>query len=560
MSNFLLGGGDSNISANKLAPIGNLVGTSDTQTLTNKSLNNTTTFHIDNTDSSKKLGYQTSNATTNTTTILESKSTVNRTLSLPDITDSLVSKNSIDTLTNKTLINPTISSINNGGTVSFPFGNDTLLSKTSTDIVTNKSLNNSNCAFVDGTDNTKKMNFSSVAASTATTLTLVDQQTTSQSLYIPNLTSADTLTTTGANQTITGNKLFTAITGFISKNSTLYNMGNASQSGTTITGIGTTFSASMVGGLLLFATGEIAFISSFISTTLLTSYKNQTVASSTYSLYYGGTQVGSSGNIGCVNLNISSLTASSAVVTDANKNINSLAYSASSIASSLVRRDSNANTFNNNVVKNYTTTVTAAGTTTLTVSSSYYQYFTGTTTQTVILPEVSTLSLGFEFNVVNNSTSSIVIQSSGGNIVQTMTAGMYASYRCILTSGTTAASWSVITSSSASSVGGSNTQVQYNNAGVVAGASGLTIGSDFYPIVADKSAGVPTVPTSGTKLFSRFRTGRHMMGQISSSDTGYAFQPAFFSNKIGVWSALGNSTTVQTLNFGHTLVVRLLGM
>ena len=56
----------------------------------------------------------------------------------------------------------------------------------------------------------------------------------------------------------------------------------------------------------------------------------------------------------------------------------------------------------------YATTVTAAGTTTLTTASADGEYFTGTTTQTLVLPVTSTLVLGRSFLVVNNSTGSPV--------------------------------------------------------------------------------------------------------------------------------------------------------
>jgi len=54
----------------------------------------------------------------------------------------------------------------------------------------------------------------------------------------------------------------------------------------------------------------------------------------------------------------------------------------------------------------YTTTVTAAGTTTLTVSSTATQFFTGSTTQTVVLPVASTLTQGQQFTIHNNSSGS----------------------------------------------------------------------------------------------------------------------------------------------------------
>lgn len=115
----------------------------------------------------------------------------------------------------------------------------------------------------------------------------------------------------------------------------------------------------------------------------------------------------------------------------------------SATASTLVSRDANANISANNVLSGYTTTATAAGTTTLTVTSTRQQYFTGTTTQTVTLPVTSTLVLGQQFEIVNNSTGVVTVNSSGANLVVAMAAGSRAVVTCILTSGTSAASWSV---------------------------------------------------------------------------------------------------------------------
>lgn len=89
----------------------------------------------------------------------------------------------------------------------------------------------------------------------------------------------------------------------------------------------------------------------------------------------------------------------------------------------------------------YTTTVTAAGTTTLTVSSTQLQFFTGSTTQTVVLPVASTLTAGQRFEIHNNSTGSITVNSSGSNLVSTVLTNSTVVLTCILTSGTSAASW-----------------------------------------------------------------------------------------------------------------------
>lgn len=93
---------------------------------------------------------------------------------------------------------------------------------------------------------------------------------------------------------------------------------------------------------------------------------------------------------------------------------------------------------------NFETTATAAGTTTLTAASKVNQLFTGTTTQTVVLPVTSTLTLGRQFFIINNSTGVVTVNSSGGNLVQTLIAGENTLLTCILTSGTTAASWDTV--------------------------------------------------------------------------------------------------------------------
>jgi hypothetical protein len=94
-----------------------------------------------------------------------------------------------------------------------------------------------------------------------------------------------------------------------------------------------------------------------------------------------------------------------------------------------------------NIKMGYTTTVTAAGTTTLTASSNYRQLFTGTTTQTIVLPVTSTLVTGMSFEIENLSTGNLTVNSSGGNLVVTVLPGTCAHVLCIGTAATTAADW-----------------------------------------------------------------------------------------------------------------------
>jgi len=94
-----------------------------------------------------------------------------------------------------------------------------------------------------------------------------------------------------------------------------------------------------------------------------------------------------------------------------------------------------------NIKMGYSTTVTAAGTTTLTATSNFRQLFTGTSTQTVVLPVTSTLVAGMSYEIENNSTGNVTVQSSGLNTIVTVLPGTCAHLLCIGTTLTTAADW-----------------------------------------------------------------------------------------------------------------------
>jgi len=111
----------------------------------------------------------------------------------------------------------------------------------------------------------------------------------------------------------------------------------------------------------------------------------------------------------------------------------------------------------NNLLDGFSTTPTAAGTTVLTALSAQLQYFTGTTTQTITLPAPgTTVPVGRTFIIVNRSTGNLTVNSSGGNLVQTLIPNTQATITCILASGTTAVSWNttyaLTNSTSASSI------------------------------------------------------------------------------------------------------------
>lgn len=86
-------------------------------------------------------------------------------------------------------------------------------------------------------------------------------------------------------------------------------------------------------------------------------------------------------------------------------------------ASGIALWDANSNLSANSTINGYATTATAAGTTTLTVASKYQQYFTGSTTQAVVMPVTSTLVLGQSYRIINNGSGNITINASDSSLI-----------------------------------------------------------------------------------------------------------------------------------------------
>lgn len=127
-------------------------------------------------------------------------------------------------------------------------------------------------------------------------------------------------------------------------------------------------------------------------------------------------------------------------------------------ASKLPLWDASINLSANNFLPGYNTFTTSQ---TLTVASPYSIYMTGTTaSQTMTLPVTSTFAVtGGMFMFMNNSTQIWNINSSGGNLVIALPSMSMVIVECILTTGTTAASWNAMPITYGTTSGTGNTML-----------------------------------------------------------------------------------------------------
>lgn len=218
----------------------------------------------------------------------------------------------------------------------------------------------------------------------------------------------------------------------------------------------------------------------------------------------------------------------------------------------------------------YTTTATAAGTTTLTVASTYQQFFTGATTQTVVLPVTSTLTLGTAFRIVNNSTGALTVNSSGGNLVVTIPGGFWCLVTCVLTSGTTAASWSAIlpvgqatqtapglieiaTPTEAATLTDSTRAVApdglfflggYTTTATAAGTTTLTVISTYYQYFTGTTTQTLVLPVTSTLVLGRtFRVANNSTGAVTVQSSGANNIAVLAAGAVGFFTCILTSGT-----------------
>lgn len=212
-----------------------MVDTDSTQTLTNKTLtspvitgatitsvnlDDTTTAIVDTGDNTKKIKFD-AGGTTGTSTTIVAAQTADKILTLPNVTDTLVSRTSSDTgasrLKNKDLEDTSVQLVNTSdttkklnvdlsvattgttttfslpastsATITFPSATATLVSTAIQQVITNKTLTSGSVTFKDSAGNGKELAVDLSGATSSTKTTLISSQTSARSITLPDATT-----------------------------------------------------------------------------------------------------------------------------------------------------------------------------------------------------------------------------------------------------------------------------------------------------------------------------------------------------------------------------------
>jgi hypothetical protein len=145
----------------------------------------------------------------------------------------------------------------------------------------------------------------------------------------------------------------------------------------------------------------------------------------------------------------------------------------------------------------------------------------------------------------------IIIQDEGADQGPVNTVNFTGTAVAATVSGSTA---TVAVTGGSGSPGGTTGQVQYNNAGAFAGASKLTVESTGSLVVGNTTT-IPTAPAylGGVVLFTELVKNYERLCMYRPGLNYAPIQPCLSDNKVGFFTANGNSTTVSAIGMGATV-------
>ena len=222
-----------------------------------------------------------------------------------------------------------------------------------------------------------------------------------------------------------------------------------------------------------------------------------------------------------------------------------IVQSSSTVNVSIANLTAGRNISYNNALPGFTSTATAAGTTTLTASSTYYQRFSGSTTQTVVLPAATAMAKGQGFIIDNDSSGNLTLQDGSAGALGSVVPGMAAFVFCEDNS-TTAGSWSGYMFVPG---GGPSGQVTWGTAGL--SMAGQTISSSVLsnPTITNYVETLQAVGTVGSTSTLALTTGTVLTATLTASTACTFTLPAQSAGKSFILKLTQAATGMTTATF-----------
>jgi hypothetical protein len=211
-------------------------------------------------------------------------------------------------------------------------------------------------------------------------------------------------------------------------------------------------------------------------------------------------------------------------------------YTVSATAACVAVRDSNANVLANAFVPGGTSTPTAAGTTTLTSASTEVQIFTGSTTQTVVLPTTG-VTAGQRYRVINNSTGAVTVNASDASGILSIVSTYSAEFTALVNTPTNVGHWrfsfllsvGVSTNTTPSVVAlrngsgglnGTSFTPSLATTATAAGTTTLVVSSAEIQAFTGATTQTVTLPTTSVAAGQRFTVINNSSGAVTVNSSG----------------------------------------
>ena len=201
-------------------------------------------------------------------------------------------------------------------------------------------------------------------------------------------------------------------------------------------------------------------------------------------------------------------------------------------------------------------TATSGGTVILSSSSNYIRRMTGTSNHTVLLPDATTLTVGKRFEIHNESTGTITVNSYGGTLITTIPANVVLQVTCIDIATDTTSSWKwyfegfkTITGTGDNVLATNATLTSPTLTSAVLGtpASATLTNATGLPIV-DGTTGTLTTARGGTGITTIGTAGQYL--KVNTGATGLEYGTVDLSNAVSsvtnYFSKSGNGGTILT--------------